>query len=220
VIVNGGINDVSPFHIVVANPFDPEGTQKLADRITRIFSGPVHMLIDKVVATFPKARVVVTGYYPLVSEQSALGPLVQLMKHLPRLPGHANFLDLTIEHLPDEVLALAAKTERARMIEQSRLFAELSTSLLSAAVAAHAATGRVFFADPGFGPENAFAAPRTWVWFGSDDPLYRERLERYGKHLLTNPFDWPLVTPLASMCHPNVEGSKAYAAAIGKHLPL
>lgn len=105
VLVDGGINDVSPYQVAIANPFDPNSEAKLAARTNEIFSGPVRALVD---------------------------------------------------------------------------------------------------------------APKTWLWSGANDPLAPERLERYAAHLLGAPtsFDWPLVTPLASMCHPNVEGSKAYAAAV------
>ena len=214
VLIDGGINDLSAFHIVVANPFDPHGLEKLGSQCNQLFSGPVHQLIDQTVETFPSARIVVTGYYPIVSEQTGVRALVQLMKHLPSPEGVANFLDSTAEHLSDELLTLAIDVERKRIIAQSALFASLSSQLLAAAVASHGATGRVFYADPGFGPENAFAAPKTWLWSGSDDPLFGLRVQRYTEHILQSPFDWPLITPLASMCHPNVEGSKAYAAAI------
>jgi lysophospholipase L1-like esterase len=214
VIVDGGINDVSPYHVVVADPFDPNGLEKLGAVTNQVFAGPVRALIDRTVATFTKARVVVTGYYPIISESTNVRALVQLMKHLPRPTGVANFFDLIAEHLADEMLGIVIEPERRRMIEQSTLFATLSTRLLRSAVAAHAGERRVFFADPGFGPDNAFAAPKTWLWYGADDPLAPERLRRYGEHLLLQPFDWPFVTPLASMCHPNVAGSGAYAAAI------
>jgi lysophospholipase L1-like esterase len=214
VILDGGINDLNPYHIIVANPFDPNGLEKLRAQCTQIFSGPVHQMIDRTVATFTKAQVVVTGYYPIVSDQTGIRSLAQLMKQLPRPQGVANFLDLTVEHLPEDLLAIAIDVERTRIIQQSALFAALSDQLLTAAVAAHASAGRVFFASPRFGPENAFAAPDTWLWAGSDDPLYRQRVERYTLHSIEKPFDWPVITPLASMCHPNVAGSRAYASAI------
>ena len=214
VLLNGGINDLDAFHIVVANPFDPDGLNKLGAQCTQTFTGPVHQLIDRTVATFTKARIVVTGYYPIVSDQTGLRALVQLMKQLPRPPGVARYLDLTVEHLPEDLLAIAIDLERRRIVEQSALFATLSSRLLAAAVGTHAATGRVFFAAPDFAPENAFAAPATWLWAGSDDPLYRARLDKYAQHALQTPFDWPVFTPLASMCHPNVDGSRAYAAVI------
>jgi lysophospholipase L1-like esterase len=214
VLLDGGINDVSVFHIVVADPFDPNGLDKLASRCNQTFSGPVRQLIDKTVSTFPVARIVVTGYYPIVSEQSGVRSLVQLMKQLPQARTVASFLDLTAEHLGDEALKLAIEPERRRMIEQSTLFGSLSTQLLRSAVGAYAATNRVFFADPGFGPQNAFAAPASWLWDGANDPLFRERVAKYAEHVITRPFDWPVYTPVASIGHPNIDGAKAYASAI------
>jgi lysophospholipase L1-like esterase len=214
VLLDGGINDLNAFHIVGANPFDPNALENIGAQCTQIFTGPVHQMIARTVATFTKARIVVIGYYPIVSEKTGLRSLAQLMKQLPSPPGVARFLDLTVEHLPEDLLAVAIDLERRRIIEQSALFATLSSRLLAAAVGTHAATGRVFFAAPDFAPENAFAAPKTWLWAGSDDPLYRARLDKYAEHALQNPFDWPVFTPLASMCHPNVDGSRAYAAAI------
>jgi lysophospholipase L1-like esterase len=211
-ILNGGINDVSPFSIVVANPFDADGVADLTTHVTRVFGGPVQQLIDAAVTRCPTATVVVCGYYPIISEDTNVRALVRLMKHLPRPRGVANFLDTTAEHLTDDLLEIVIKCERRRMIEQSQAFADLSKALLSAAVAGY--PGRAFFADPAFGPENAFAASKTWLWSGADDPLAAERLKRYAEHLPHDPFDWPIVTPLASMCHPNELGSAQYAQAI------
>jgi lysophospholipase L1-like esterase len=211
-ILNGGINDVSPFGVVVANPFDGDGVADLSAHVARVFGGPVHQLVDEAVSTCRNAQVIVCGYYPIISEQTDLRALVRLMKHLPRPAGVFNFLDVTAEHLVDDVLAVAIAVERRRMIEQSQAFASVSRDLLAAAAAAH--PGRAFFADPAFGPENAFAAPQTWLWSGADDPLASERVRRYVEHLPQDPLDWPIFTPLASMCHPNEAGSARYAAAI------
>jgi lysophospholipase L1-like esterase len=213
-LIDGGINDVSAFNIVVADPFDPNALAALTTTTTRIFSGPVPQMLAEAVATFPRAKIVVTGYYPVISNQTAARALIQLIKHLPRPAGVPNTADLAIEHLPDELLEIAIAPERQRMIEQSAMFYRVSSQLLRAAVNSYQSTGRVFFADPGFVPANAFAAPETWLWSGANDPLFRERFERYAEHVLTMPFDWPLSTPLASVCHPNFDGAKAYAGAI------
>src|SRR5262249_50439842 len=79
VLVNGGINDVSPFHVVVANPFDPDGAERLEQTTRDVFLGPVQRLLVQTLARFPKAVVVVLGYYPVVSESSKAGGLVRLM---------------------------------------------------------------------------------------------------------------------------------------------
>ena len=39
---------------------------------------------------------------------------------------------------------------------------------------------RVAYASPGFTASNAYAAPDTWLWSGSDDPLHPEALQTLG----------------------------------------
>jgi len=111
-ILNGGINDVSAFSIVAANPFDPAGLANLTAHTTRVFTAPVVELLTNAASACPRATIVVTGYYTIISELTDLRMLVQLMKHLPRPLGTPNFLDWTAEHLPDELLELAIKGER------------------------------------------------------------------------------------------------------------
>src|SRR5947207_2946766 len=36
VLLDGGINDISPYHVVVANPFDPNGLEKLAAQCNQV----------------------------------------------------------------------------------------------------------------------------------------------------------------------------------------
>jgi hypothetical protein len=205
---------VSPFHVVVANPFDPDGLQRVEDRTNQIFGGIVPTLLAGAFDTFSAAEIVVTGYYSIVSEQTGVRSLVGLMRQLPQTHDVSSFLQRAAGSLSDDLLALAIEPERKRIIEQCQRFAELSDQLLRKAVGQYASSGRVFFASPGFGPENAFAAPNTWLWSGVDDPLYPVRQRRYAEHVVQAPFDWPIFTPVASMCHPNVAGSEAYAGAI------
>jgi hypothetical protein len=200
----------------VANPFDPDGAERLEQATRDVFLGPVQRLIVQTLDRFPKAKVIVLGYYPIVSDASSARELVCLMKHLPRPPGVSNTLDWIVEHVADEVIEAAIVVEKRRMVEQCTVFHDVSSALLRAMVASLGPKfdNRLNYAAPAFDPENAFAAPATWLWRGSDDPLHDERVAEYTKHLEEDPFDWPFYTPLASMCHPNVAGAKAYADAI------
>jgi hypothetical protein len=216
VLLNGGINDVSAFHIVVGNPFDLDGVDKLQRATRDVFTGPVYRLLLRTLERYPLAKVVLLGYYPIVSAESSGRELVKLMKHLPRPVGVPSTLDWVVEHLADEMIDLAIAVEKRRMVEQCTAFHELSSSILRGMVAAlpASARARVRYVDPDFKDDNAFAAPNTWLWSGSDDPLHGDRLERYAEEVRKAPLDWPVYTPLASICHPNVSGSNAYAEAI------
>lgn len=213
VLLDGGINDVSVFGLVVAVPWDPGGTM-LRRRIDDVFGVAFPSLLRQVVDGFPKAVVVVAPYYPIVSEQTHPRQLVALMKHLPAPMDFTRRLDHVVEHLGDAALLAAIEVPRRAMIDQCAFFASRSRDLMSEAVAGLPVPGRAVLADLPWGAEHAFAAPATWVWSGSDDPLHGERIVRYTAHVLQNPFDWPLYTPIASLCHPNLLGEAAYANAI------
>ena len=44
--------------------------------------------------------------------------------------------------------------------------------------------------------------------------MHGQRVARYAQQAAIDPFAWPLYTPLASVCHPNEDGARAYANAI------
>jgi hypothetical protein len=81
------------------------------------------------------------------------------------------------------------------------------------------ANGRVYFADPGFGEENAMFSPNTYL-FGINTDLSpqdndvvidaRKEFCPVGDHICN----------LASVAHPTAEGSRRYAEAIGEQLKL
>jgi hypothetical protein len=81
---------------------------------------------------------------------------------------------------------------------------------------------RVFFAVPAFGPHNALGADATYLWKGTDDPLYAQRLlfsaveleELRGRIPASKFVVIPVYFPIASIGHPNVTGAEVFAQAI------
>lgn len=63
VILNGGINDLNAATLLVHKLFGGNVTE----RVNRYFA-PMPGILEQVAETFPNARIVVTGYFPLVSE--------------------------------------------------------------------------------------------------------------------------------------------------------
>ena len=214
VLLNGGINDVSVFSIVVMVPWELGTMKTLQEKVDSVFGAVFPSLLRQVVDGFPRARVVVAPYYSIVSERSHPRQLVTLMKHLPGPAPFTVWLDTVVEHLDDAALATEVETPRRAMIEQSTFFAARSRELMAEAIARVPEAGRAALADLPWTDDNAFAAPATWLWNGVDDPLHGERVNRYKDHLLENPFDCPFYTPIASLCHPNGLGAAAYANAI------
>ena len=201
VLVNGGINDVELVNIAhpAANPDQLHAL--VQERVGRL--GP---LVADIVGTFANALVVVPSYFHIVSEFSD----TLLVKKLPMAIDPGGQLAATWDSffIP-------------RLIRLSEAFAQASRDVLRRVVDAGNGVrpGRVFFADAGFGPQNALGAPGTWLWNGNDDPLAFERLNYYMKHIVPYPQTWwyflpnPAYTPIASIAHPNVQGAGAYAEA-------
>lgn len=219
VILDGGINDVRIGQIL--NPFLFDGPL-ISDTIA--ICGPAMVtLLGSVLATFPRAAIIVTGYYQIVSEQSDLSML------LPALSGAGLLAGLVTPLIPGAVpigldpigalIFLAWIQERLR--SRCALFATLANTMLqtSVTIAMAAAPGRrIALAVPAFGPRNAIFAPDPFLWgvgiTGGGlvplDPVAASRIATCGTGL---------VSTIASIGHPNVNGAAAYGTAIEAALP-
>jgi hypothetical protein len=197
-------------------------------------------LLADIALNFFTARVVVTGYYPIVSEQSSLADLQLLLLAagvliLPADPItgglliDAVFLEYALEHggSPDAL--------RSTLAQRAQTFYSTATAGLRSAVnAINASFHRDYrFADPGFAPDNAYGAANSWLYRFSDaaspviaDPAASDRRQacaaRYGllKPDYTVGGSWTdrVKCPVAAMGHPNRLGALAYATAITNEL--
>ena len=238
IIVNGCINDLD-FRRLLNAANTPDGIRE----ITRAKCGPpVEALLKRITSTFPSAQVIITGYYPILTEKTVNDLFMRALAKRFYSPQ-------------PNAPKLNDKTLRARLIAISREWYQTSNQLLSAAArqvdSELTATGsrrHVLFADPGFRTENAFAAKETRLW-GFDATWVRKMLavftlgrvqlrsndERrsYRGDLCKNYFKKPAEeTPeqeatredrlircrLAAVAHPNRKGAAMYADAIGNLL--
>lgn len=154
VVVNGCINDVDSRRLLnAANT--PDHIRELAQAKC---GPPVEALLTRITTAFPKAHVVIIGYYPILSQKSANDLFMRALAkrfYTPE-PGAPKMSD---------------KMLRARLITISRVWYETSDQMLSAAarkidaqLATRGSHQRVLFADPGFNEENAFAAKQSRLW--------------------------------------------------------
>lgn len=206
VLVNGGINDVNIRNIL--NPFI--SADQLSDLIREHCYDSMRVLLGDVVARFPAAttRIVVTGYYPILSHRSKPFGIPLLLEHegifiLPSVTG-------------------AAITDKNPVVEHCLQFWQESTRCLQDAVAdlstAHPSS-HINFVDPGFGERNAMFADEPWL-FGLKAGLMPEDEVVSSRHTSCN-----VAIPggdflareqcyRASAGHPNVTGARRYADAI------
>lgn len=152
ILMNGCINDVGVKNLLAAStPLEDMREQ------ARLNCGEkMQRLLGRVREGFPKAQVIVTGYYPIVSPQTADNA----------------FLRLLVKKLNNQRPAarkMSDKEMRARLIAISDEWYKDSTASLLEAVtkinsAANSDSPKVLFAEIQFGPEHVFAAPQTLLW--------------------------------------------------------
>jgi lysophospholipase L1-like esterase len=202
VILDGGINDIDIRYIL--NPFTEE--DDLADTTARFCGKDMAVLLDRALTRFPAARIVVTSYYPILSQASHVGLLDDFMLTIGIPIG-------PLTRLIDDTLIYE------RIVSNCELFFTESTRALQGAIgAANAqARGRVGFAAPPFTEDNAALAPRAWL-FGIKGDLTPEDPAAAARHAscdkCTKDFLRREQCYRASCGHPNVAGAEQFASAI------
>jgi lysophospholipase L1-like esterase len=202
VIVNGGINDIDIRYIL--NPFTEQ--DDLVDTTRRFCGKDMAVLLDRALARFTAAQIVVTSYYPILSQASHVGLFDDFMLTL-GLPIEP------LTRLIDDNLIYD------RIVSNCELFYTESTSALQAAVdAANAqAAGRVALAVPPFTEDNAALASNAWL-FGINADLSPEDPVAAARHAscdrCTDDFLRRQQCYRASAGHPNVTGAQQFGQAI------
>lgn len=204
-IVNGGINDVD-FRFIVNPLTEPDDLEATT---VRACGDDMTVLLDAALAKFPRAKIVVLSYYPILSPLS----------HLPLV---APFVAALGVELPLASFADPAGTLGVwqRVIRNCGVFYSASTAAMRSAVE-HANTGlgiaRCFLADPGFRDEHAALAPEARLFginwdLSPQDPIAGQRRAAC-EGCEPNPLRRQLCYR-ASAGHPNAEGAAAFARSV------
>jgi hypothetical protein len=185
ILVDGGIDDMHGPKIVDPT-VDPDWVRRQAEMYCR---GSMENLLRELLAQFTNARIVVTGYFPLISEQTPLFALPQTLVAVAIMLASPPFALISLILL------------RRQLAEQSQAWWEQSNQSLQAAIravnplfrSARRGTGgdpwegypppppapapttlpdpgRVLFAGVRFKPENCYAADDTLLWKIEPDP--------------------------------------------------
>jgi len=151
ILMNGCINDVGVKNLLAAStPLEDLRTQ------ARLNCGEkMQLLLRRVKDSFPQAQVVVTGYYPIVSVQTADNAFLRLLVK-------------KLNNQRPEARKMTDKEMRQRLVAISDEWYKASTASLVDAVTkingAESGLAKVLFAEIQFGPEHVFAAPETLLW--------------------------------------------------------
>jgi hypothetical protein len=232
VILDGGINDIGVGTIL--DPFGDDTALAASTLALYATGGPFDTLLRRVLTTFPSARIVVTGYYPIVSPLSNIEFLIPLLAHVGLLVGFATSLvsGVLVAIAPGAPIGpvgfgpIASIVFKAwlqgRLSGRSATFAAIANAALAALVTTTAAanpTRRIAFAPPQFGPQNSIFAPDAFLYgvtasLGPEDPVATSRATACPPMGAGG-----IPTTIASIGHPNAKGAQAYADAIAAVLP-
>ena len=165
VLVDGCINDIDARRLLNASN-TPAGIRQLAEAKC---GAPVEALLDRVASAFPSAHVILTGYYPIISEKTSNDLFMRALTRKLYTPEPGT------HHKSDKEL-------RHRLIEISREWYQVSNQKLAeAARAVDAKLGakgspqRVLFARVDFLPEYSFGAHDSRLW-GFDASFIRKMI--------------------------------------------
>ena len=208
VLLTGGINDVDPRRVLLME------TAQLVEETNQHCGDDMAVLLGRVAEVCTAARIVVAGYFPILSDDSETTLIETVLIGLGALTNSAG----------NAVFMTEAVKQRA--IENSQVFATTSRTALSDAVGvanAELPTPRIVFADPEFGAANAVFASDPLL-FGlepdasAQDPVAgrREVVCRVAPADRTDGF----ICIRASIGHPNPAGAARYADAIAAVLDV
>lgn len=241
VLVDGCINDVGVMTIL-----NPQSTSSAVRSAAQTKCAPMATVLTRIHALYPAARIVVTGYYPIVSPLSDLTALPVLVASA---VGAAALATPLLGIPPDPIAAIAAIAAgiggtaalRTKLSESSEAFYGSSNAALTTAAATASTQAGVpsmaTFAPLPYEPKNAYAAPSSWLWLvptgavanDQDDVIAARSASCHQAGVIDRSVGRSVVPGAAaasgtdmlkceraSMGHPNHAGAQAYAAAIAK----
>lgn len=240
VLVDGCINDIDAKRLLnAANT--PDEIRRLAETKCGAL---VETLLDRINTSFPNAHVILTGYFPIISEETSNDFLMRALAKRLYTP------EAGAPRLSDKQL-------RARLIDISREWYQASNHWLNIAAdkvdarqAAQGSRRRVLFAEVVFLPEHSFRARDARLW-GFEASFLRKvlivltlgrvalktnderRAERNAscKAVFKPPRGESkadkqnrearlMLCRIAAIGHPNRRGASMYAAAISNQLKI
>jgi lysophospholipase L1-like esterase len=199
VLVDGGINDMRVGTLLDAGKSSAEVREKSAEFCGRQMSD----LLGRIRSAFPKAKILVTGYFPIVTEETDLQALGVLLALLLPVVG-----------------AAFTPVIRTKLAELSATWYQASNEDLAGAVASFnsstlnpAGTPQAAFAKIPWGVVHSYGASSSRLYLAGlpNDPVYWQRLAACasaGAGKAGNPLCLD-----AKVGHPNQSGAEAYADA-------
>lgn len=215
VMLSGGLADISTAGIL--NPFGDDA--ELRRDIEKYLSHSMYNVLRHSGRLFPDAVVAVISYFPMLSPKTPAGKLFNATLESYNFPG-------PLKPVANNVVTRQFfKFIRKNAIKRSRLWFEESTLRMQEAVAKfNSDGGRAVFVKTPITEDTCFETANSLLFrIGKkgrvEDFLYDERKAQCVRALpelkKTTGVEYPVrFCEIASVGHPNIEGSKAYAESI------
>lgn len=196
VLMNGGINDVDVLQILTLDYMI--SLDALRQRTRDLVGAQMQTLLTgTVMPRFPRATIVVSNYFPIISWDSAMDAVGGFVRLLFPLAG---LISLEIQR---------------KLTDQSLAFHDEATKAMQAAIAnanKQYGTDRVRFAPSSFYGSNAVGAWNAYLYSPAQpDPLASARALECPKYFTGGAVD---TCKQAQSGHPNPKGALAYASNI------
>jgi hypothetical protein len=221
VLMDGGINDVNVRTIL--NPFACSEDELIA-QIDDACEAGMTKLLRRVVDRFPNARVVVTGYFQIVSSDSDLLALTAFLIATGVIIG-GGFAG-TVGAGGVIATGCVSVAQRDDVEARSTRFDSRSRGMLGSAVRAvneELGEERIVHVDPRFDYKNAACASETLLFGvtidGTAQDNVREAREAACERDVSDSVD-NFMCDLASVGHPTEKGAKQYAKWIIDKMPV
>lgn len=222
VLLSGGINDVNIRTIL--SPLTSENDLRIKTR--KYCYDDMLALLTECVQVFPNARIIVTGYYPMIS----------MLSNIVLVSSFVGVFGLILSFIPGTVTltGIATTATLGAIVANCNVFASTANASLQRAVdeineglGPQANGPRIALAVPDFKPQNAALAPDSYLYGvrltgdptepiapTDQNPVLGSRIAacHAAKDSGRIPDYW--VCKLASTGHPNAKGAQAYGNAI------
>ena len=216
IMLSGGLTDISTAGIL--NPLGDDA--ELRRDIEKYLSHSMYEILQHSGKLFPNAVIAVISYFPILSPKTPSGKLFNATLESYNFPG-------LLKPVANNVVTRQFfKVIRKKSVRRSRIWYAESTLRMQEAVAKFNSEGgtRAVFVKTPITEDTCFETPNTLLFrMGKkgrvEDFLYDERKAQCERALpelkRSTGVDYPVrFCEIASVGHPNIEGSKAYAESI------
>jgi lysophospholipase L1-like esterase len=216
ILVDGGINDLTVERLFKVNMTD----EKIKHYAQEFCGYGMKLLLKSISLSFPNAKIVVTGYYPIISKLTSHLMLGELLWGMFGINPPNVLLDIPFSQNHRLRNALARRC--TLWANEANINLQKAVNTINEDFSHTSPSGaknpRVFFVPIKFQEKHSYAAgEETYLWkveqrLKTDDHMFQSRktsCEVDGKRGIDD-----LICRRAGTAHPNVNGAVAYAEAI------